>query len=86
MLDALKLISIIVFTQNVDFNISTLCSPIIAKGALKGPLPGVRPNVTLQVTCLLESVSTTEGTLEYLGFTTASAEGPGDAALFATNT
>lgn len=67
----------------MNLDISALSSSVVTKRAFERPLPRVSPNVPFQVTCLLESVPITEGTLVHLGFSAPSAVEPCRDALLA---
>lgn len=77
---------IIMFAQNVDLYIGALGSTVITVRALIGLLSGVSSDMAFQVTCLLESRSVTEGTLEVLRFPSSSAVESRTAPLLARNT
>lgn len=67
----------------VDLDVSALSGSVVTIRAFVRPLPRVGPNVPFEVTCLLESCPTTEGTLVHLGLAAPSAVEPGSDALLA---
>lgn len=69
--------------HHMDLDISALSRSVVTKRTFVRPLPRVSPNVPFEVTCLLESRPTTEGTLVHLGFAAPSAVEPGSDALLA---
>lgn len=69
--------------HDMNLDISTLSCSVVTKRAFERPLPCVYPNVSFEVTGLLECGPTTEGTLVHLGLAAPSAVVPGSDALLA---